>query len=143
MQKQWKPESSPTLTNVTTFSNLVTSSSFSNAMIRAESERVLAEIRQLQSESDKTIGELKKRLSESVLKKIEWENKRELQNESINHLAHLWKMARLAIGIALVWTIVGFLAWFWRVQVYQDRILRNEALHIAPKHKTRASSEPE
>ena len=143
MQKQWKPETSPTLTNLTTFSNLLTSSSFSNAMIRAESERVLVEIRQLLSERDKTVAELEKRISEVVLKKIEWENKREVQKESINHLAQLWKMANWGIGIALVWMSLGFLAWFWRVQIFQDRILRNEALQIAPKHKTRAGYKPD
>jgi hypothetical protein len=138
MQKRWKPELSLALTNLTTFSNLVTSSSFSNATIMAESERVLAEIRQIQSERDKRMGELTKRISESVIKKIEWDNKLELQIASINHLAHLWKMARLGLGFAIVWTTVGFLAWFWRVQIYQDRILRNEALHIAPKRKALA-----
>ena len=44
-----------------------------------------------------------------------------------------WTMSRMFGGVAIVWTCIGFVLWYRRVQVYQDRILRKEAEQRAPR----------
>jgi len=136
-----------TLSNLTAIATnqLSTKVMLTEALLESELSQAERKIRmdeadRLQSEFAGQSAEQNNRFRELQLKQMEWNNKVALLQKNNTQLAILLAKAKWAVFLALGWTVSGFILWYQRVQVYQDRILRNEADRIAPK-KTKAKKD--
>lgn len=80
-----------------------------------------------------TLKQFKIRADELALKGQEIKNEGQLM---VNAARQMKRYLSLAFGIMpaiLGWTIWGFWNWHRRIQVFQDRIMQNEAENYAPK----------
>ena len=78
-----------------------------------------------------------KRTRELQLKTKQFATKGELLANSTANLRRLFRGGCVAGLIAFLFTAQGFLLWYYRLQRYQDRVVRKEAEERAPRKPRR------
>ena len=93
-----------------------------------EAEKHRAELAHFQTE-------LEKQAKAQRLKVQELVNKQRSLADVVGRTHDSWVRMRFTLCSLLIWSLYGFIVWHRKIQVFQDRILRNEAEKIAPSRR--------
>jgi hypothetical protein len=103
-----------------------------NALTMAQEKKFERLKAVLQDYSDSR-KELHSKTHELIINRVQSKNKAALAKVSINKAKRSFSLWWTFVLSSAAVSISGFVQWYWRVQVFQDRILRREAGEVAPK----------